>query len=299
MYEYVLENKGISLERLHLLCEVTRLHGIKAAVGDDPVRQSLASRQLKELSEYTGTDLYRRSGRTIEMTEAGQLLSEIGNDFFRKLESFLHTVRNLPQKFSLGVGDSIFQWQILPKMKSFAQILPKTQLISYSYSTADIIQKVESRTLDAGIVRKSAVHQQDLICETIGEIRYRLFVPLNLNKDTSTRNIIPSISQLPFCTLTGDGEYAKAMSTFLSAFNGTFAFNCSSMTQMYAAVQSGQYAAILPEKASTGLSSSVVKAYTLPELTPFTRQIALVYKHDIASDENKAAVIDFLRKSID
>ena len=35
MYEYVLENKGLSIERLHLLCEVARAGGIKAAVGED------------------------------------------------------------------------------------------------------------------------------------------------------------------------------------------------------------------------------------------------------------------------
>ena len=298
MYEYVLENKGLSLERLHLLCEVARAGGIKAAVGDDPTRQSLASRQLKELNEYVGVELCHRIGRSLEMTEAGRALTDIGNDFFRKLESFLRSTRNLPDKFSLGVGDSIFQWQILPKMKTFEQRFPTTQLVSYSYSANEIIQKVESRTLDAGIVRKTAVHQPDLICESIGEIQYRLFIPPRLTQKTAKRGLAPSIKDIPFCTLTGDGEYAKAMTTFLSAFGGIPALNCSSMTQMYAAVQSGQYAAVLPANAETGISRTIARAYTLPELTPFTRQIALVYRHETSTDTKKTEVIEFLRESI-
>lgn len=298
MYEYVLENKGLSVERLHLLCEVARAGGIKAAVGDDPTRQSLASRQLKELSEYAGTELCHRVGRSLEITDAGRTLTDIGNDFFQKLESFLRSTRNLPDKFTLGVGDSIFQWHILPKMKTFEQCFPTIQLVSYSYSANEIIQKVESRALDAGIVRKTAVRQPDLICESIGEIQYRLFIPPRLSKKPTKRRFAPSIQDIPFCTLTGDGEYAKAMTTFLSAFNGIPSLNCSSMTQMYAAVQSGQYAAVLPANAEAGISQSTARAYTLPELTPFTRQIALVYKRETSIDPPKAEVLSFLRKSI-
>ena len=299
MYEYVLENKGLSVERLHLLCEVARAGGIKAAVGDDPTRQSLASRQLKELSEYVGAELCRRSGRSLEMTTAGHTLTDIGNDFFQKLESFLRSTRNLPDKFSLGVGDSIFQWQILPKMKTFEQCFPTIQLVSYSYSANEIIQKVEGRTLDAGIVRRTAVHQPDLICESIGEIQYRLFIPPRLTKKPTKQSLAPSINDIPFCTLTGDGEYAKAMTTFLSAFGGIPALNCSSMTQMYAAVQSGQYAAVLPANAEAGISRTTAKAYTLPELTPFTKEVALVYRHETSTDTKKIEIIEFLRKAID
>ena len=299
MYEYVLENKGLSIERLHLLCEVARAGGIKAAVGDDPTRQSLASRQLKELSEYVGAELCHKNGRTLETTETGRILADIGNDFFQKIESFLRSTHNLPDKFALGAGDSIFQWQILPKMKTFEQRFPTIQLVSYSYTANEIIQKVESRSLDAGIVRRTAVHQSDLICETIGEIQYRLFIPPRIVKGSTKNGLAPSIKDIPFCTLTGDGEYAKAMTTFLSAFSGIPSLNCSSMTQMYAAVQSGQYAAVLPANAGAGTSQTMAKSYTLPELTPFTRQIALVYRHETSMDTKKTKVLDFLRKTID
>ena len=112
MNNIVFEHKGLSLERLRLLCDVARMGGIRAAVGDDPARQSLASRQLKELSEYANTELIRRVGRGIEVTKEGTELACIGNEFFSKMSAFLQRTHNLPIDFRLGVGDSIFQCQV-------------------------------------------------------------------------------------------------------------------------------------------------------------------------------------------
>ena len=89
MNNIVFEHKGLSLERLRLLCDVARMGGIRAAVGDDPARQSLASRQLKELSEYANTELTKRVGRGIEVTQDGTELVNIGNEFFSKMSAFL------------------------------------------------------------------------------------------------------------------------------------------------------------------------------------------------------------------
>lgn len=293
MNNIVFEHKGLSLERLRLLCDVARMGGIRAAVGDDPARQSLASRQLKELSEYANTELTKRVGRGIEVTQDGTELVNIGNEFFLKMSAFLQRTHNLPIDFRLGVGDSIFQWQILPNMKEFENRFKSCKLLSFSYSSAEIIKAVESRKLDAGIVRKSAVTDTDLIAKQIGEVNYKLFVPIHFCK-APRQNQLPTIAEIPFCTLTGEGEYAKATIRFLSAFNGQPTLNCSSMTQMFAAVQSGQYAAILPENAESGTNKTLTKTFTLPELAAFTRQISLIFKPDIRESKEKSAIIDFL-----
>ena len=298
MNEIIFAQKGFSLDRLMLLCKVAHSGGIRAAVGDDPVRQSLASRQLKELSDYANVELTHRVGRGLEVTNAGKELADIGNEFFTKMEAFLQRSHNLPVDFKLGVGDSIFQWQLLPKMKTFESNFKNINLISYSYSANEIIKAVETRSLDAGIVRRTALFDTNLIAKHIGEIRYKLFIPRQMCKSTK-RNHPPPIQGIPFCTLTGDGEYAKAMTRFLSAFSGTSALNCSSMTQMFAAVQSSQYAAILPANAQLSMPEPATRAFTLPELAPFTRQISLIFKKDLKDSAEKSAVLGFLSNCID
>ena len=296
MYDIVFEKKGFSLERLRLLCEVAENGGIKAAVGDDPVRQSLASRQLKELGEHVGVELCKRSGRALEMTDAGSQLAVISGEFLKKMESFLLGVRNLPVRFRLGVGDSVFQWYILPRMKEFQTTLPHIQLQSFSYTTQEIIRKVEASVLDAGIVRRSALGQTDLVVRDIGEISYRLFIPAALHGESSAG--LPPISEIPLCTLTGNGEYTRAMAMFLAAYNTVPALSCSSITQMYAAVESGQYAAVLPSQAQTSQSKDRTVCYALPELSAFTRQIALVYRSTVTEKDESHRTVDFLRTLI-
>lgn len=299
MHEIVFEKKGLSIERLRLLCEVAQNGGIRAAVGDDPARQSLASRQLKELAEYVGVELCRRNGRTLEMTEAGDALATLGGEFLKKMESFLLSVRDQPVRFRLGVGDSIFQWYILPRMKEFQAASPRVQLQSFSYSTQEIIRKVEANVLDAGIVRGSALGRTDLVVRTIGEISYRLFVPLSLLEGGGRKSSgLPSLRSIPFCTLTGNGEYAHAMDMFQTAFNATPALSCSSMTQMYAAVESGQYAAVLPHQAQKSLGTDRTVSYALPELAAFTRRIALIYRPDAAAEESTRGTLTFLQTLI-
>ena len=300
MNELIFQKKGLSLERLHLLCEVAHNGGIRAAVGDDPARQSLASRQLKELADYVGVELCRRNGRSLEMTEAGRALAAIGGEFLKKMESFLLSARNLPIRFRLGVGDSVFQWYILPRMKEFQANFPRVQLQSFSSSNREIIRKVESNTLDAGIVRRSAVRQTGLSVSNIGEITYRLFVPLSQIGSSYQQkgSGLPPISTIPLCTLTGNGEYTRAMDIFLTAYNVSPALSCSSMTQMYAAVESGQYAAVLPAQARCSLAEDRTACYTLPELATFSRQIALIYRPTTTEEDDARRTLKFLQTII-
>ena len=69
MYEALFARSGLSLERLRSLIQVADAGGISRAVGDDPARQSLVSRQLKELEEFFEVELTRRDGKRLALTE--------------------------------------------------------------------------------------------------------------------------------------------------------------------------------------------------------------------------------------
>lgn len=292
MFEQILKNKGISLERLMLLCKISHSGGIKAAVGDDPARQSLASRQIKELSDCVGLELCRRSGRTLEMTERGQALVDISTDFFRQLELFLSNARGLPQKFNLGVGDAIFQWQILPVMSNFHKIHSTSHIIPHSYNSTEIVKRTESGELDAGIVRLTAITSDSrLHSETLGETSYRLFIPTRLIASTGSQPLPLQINRIPFCSLTGNGTYTQVLNQFLKTYNGRVSLFCSSMIQMHAAVLSGQFAAVLPESAEIGFPDGSTTILTLPELTTFTRQLALICREETLSDPERRQII--------
>jgi len=292
MYEIIFQKKGISLEKLNLLCKIARSGGIRAAVGDDPSTQSLASRQMKELSEYAGIPLFKHIGRSLELTDQGRQLQQVSESFLSSLESFLKTTHNLPDVFKLGVGDAIFQWYVLPRMRDFSKE-SNVELLPMSLPTSEIVTKVTQRELDAGLIRLVPIPNNEVHVETIGEIRYNFFVPRQLLPTKGSRTL-PSLKRLPICTLTGHGAYAQAVSTLLTSSGTQPQLACSSTTQIYGAVQSGQFAAILPERAQVGFSDDV-KSFTMTELAAFTRKIALIYREFDQRTESHVKALNFLR----
>jgi DNA-binding transcriptional LysR family regulator len=63
---------GITIDRLHTLCAVVEAGTIVGAAGPDPNRQSLFSRQLKDLEKALGTSLFDRIGKTLQLNENGR-----------------------------------------------------------------------------------------------------------------------------------------------------------------------------------------------------------------------------------
>ena len=73
MSDDLLQHSGLSLDRLQSFCCVAEAGGVTKAAKGDPARQSLFSRQIKELEEFFGVELMRRSGRGVALTEAGRV----------------------------------------------------------------------------------------------------------------------------------------------------------------------------------------------------------------------------------
>ena len=88
MFAELLSESGLSLERLQSFCLVAQAGGVTKAAKGDPTKQSLFSRQVKELEEFFGAELMRRKGRGIVLTAAGQRLNVLARECFASLLRF-------------------------------------------------------------------------------------------------------------------------------------------------------------------------------------------------------------------
>ena len=61
MFNELLSEGGLSLDRLKNFCAVAEAGGIARVAGGDPAKQSLYSRQLRELEQFFGAELTRRA----------------------------------------------------------------------------------------------------------------------------------------------------------------------------------------------------------------------------------------------
>ena len=76
------------LERIHLAIvqQVQQQGSLTAAADVLHVTQSALSHSMKKLEQQLGTDIWRREGRKLELTQSGQYLLEVANRVLPQLE---------------------------------------------------------------------------------------------------------------------------------------------------------------------------------------------------------------------
>lgn len=62
MFQNLFSRSGFSMERLASFCAVADAGSIARVADKDPTRQSLISRQIRELETFFGVELVRRKG---------------------------------------------------------------------------------------------------------------------------------------------------------------------------------------------------------------------------------------------
>ncbi len=277
MFESLFSRRGLSLDRLRALLEVHDAGSISHAVPGNPVRHSQYSRQLRELSEFFGSEMAERRGKFVKLTANGTSLAEISREYLRALEDFTGACRGEHDHFTIAAGDSLMQWLIIPRLGALLQQLPKVRFATESSRTDNIIQDLSNLRVDFGLVRKNALIP-GLQAADLGVLSYVAVVP----KALVSKGRSPSLAQafqLPLAIQTTDGQFGKQLfdiaCTFAPAFEPALA--CQSFPQTLAAVRSGRFAAVLPELAAAELPPASVYKVTGEPLEQLSREYVLVW----------------------
>lgn len=278
MYENLFSKGGLSLERLRVLVAVADAGGISRATAD-PVRQSQYSRQLKELESFFGVELTRREGKQLSLTPAGKQLVALIREQFRGLEGYMGSLQHQPASFSIGAGDSLIQWLILPRLKSLDKTFPVFRLNCFNLRADDIIRDLRDLKLDFGLVRTDAL-KTGLQSVPVFKMEFALFVPKVLLKDIAA-DVEPFaiLDGLPQA-MTDSGAFSQKVANLAAKKKRAShpALQCDSHPAIAAAVATGGYAAILPVIAKAILFPSDYHCIESPKVfSPLTRPISLVW----------------------
>src|SRR5512136_216027 len=98
MFAELLSESGLSRDRLQSFCLVAEAGGVTKAAKGDPARQSLFSRQVKELEEFFGVELVRRKGRGVALTASGERLHLLAREQLLALSDFKKAATGQPLK---------------------------------------------------------------------------------------------------------------------------------------------------------------------------------------------------------
>lgn len=256
---------GLSLERLKNFCLVAECGSISKAAQDDTNRQSLFSRQIKELESFFGTELFKRKGRTISLTGNGERLLRITKEFYSSLEDFAECCALDEREIQIGAGDSFIQWLLLPKLPEMRKATEQAHFIMQNLRTDEIVTKLLQGDLHYGILRKEAAHP-DFNYIDLGKLRFVLFAPVT--PEVQSDDIAQLLSSLQLAGMEGEGRYNRCIDE-LSRELGVllkFAVRCSSYPMMCKALKTLKIAGILPEIARAELGNPAFEVYDFDRL---------------------------------
>lgn len=276
MFENLLSENGLSLERLNNFCEVAEKGGIARAYEGQTSRQALVSRQIRELGEFFGVELIRRHGRSIELTESGKELARQIRLQFQGLQDFKTRCRALPIEFRIATGNSVLEWLLIPCMPEVLKAAGTSSFTLYDWRSKEIVQGLLDHTIDFGIVRKTAV-VKPLKFRAIGKFGYSLFVPPRLRKSPNY------ISDLPIAVAIGSEflrEFTDAARTADSS--PKIGFRCTSFTQSAQLARIGAAAAVLPDIARPYVEKDAQRV-SVPWLKGYTRDLGIAWSERLVN----------------
>lgn len=274
MFAELLQQSGLSLDRLQSFCLVAQAGGVTRAAKGDPARQSLFSRQVKELEEFFGTELIRRKGRGIALTDAGARLNTIAREYCAALTDFKDECRSQPVEVVIGTGESVIQWLLMPRLDKIRGHLPNVRLRFLNLPTADAVKRLADGVIDFALVRKDAIHRP-LQAKSLGGMAYSLFIPTGLEATAGRKDGLKLLDGLPLATLEGEGSFRSglAQSAKKQGVRLNIQIECSSFPLAARAVAEGHLAAILPSIATVDLHPAVATQVSVPFLKAFDREM--------------------------
>ncbi len=262
-YDALINQGGLSLERLATLCRVADAGGLSKAAGGDTSRLSLYSRQLKDLESFFGTALTRKVGRTVVLTEEAHALAAKVRGQFRELTAFREETGKAAPVITIGASHSIYEWWLWPRLSQLKEtLLMGTRLKLLLMRSVDIARALDENVLDAALVRADAI-SSCIRSVPAFEMRYSLFVPHALKpKRKITAEVM---ANLPLALSPG-GQIRERLE--VGATNAGVALHivleCPSFALAAKAVKTGQYAAILPDFAETSFCGHPVTKFAIP-----------------------------------
>jgi DNA-binding transcriptional LysR family regulator len=276
MFNELFSHSGISLERLKNFCSIAEVGSIARSAKGDLARQSLMSRQVRELEEFFGVELIRRQGRGIVITPVGQQLAAICREYFKALGDFKAECRSQPVQIVLAASNSLIQWVIMPRIKLIQDRYPGVGFKICHESIQDIVQKVQTCICDFGFVREETI-PQGLKRHLLGTISFSLFVPKNQvpKRSLSPLLLLESLRLV----LPAGGQLRESVENLMQRKRKHLqvGLECTSYLDAMKAFRGGGYAAVLPTIAKADLKPDEYSEFQLPFLREATRKYYLIW----------------------
>ena len=144
----------LNYRHLEYFWHVAREGGVTAAGKILHVGQPAISAQIRKLEQALGEQLFDRSGRTMELTEVGQVVFAYADDIFSLGQDLTDAVHGLPGRGPLRLSVGVVDW--IPKLMVHRLVTPALEEF-------DHLHLALTSGMPDGLFASLAVHDYDLV----------------------------------------------------------------------------------------------------------------------------------------
>ncbi|MCH2065469.1 MAG: LysR family transcriptional regulator [Roseibacillus sp.] len=274
MFDELFKRGGLSLERLHSFLAVVDAGSIAAAADRNLNRQSLISRQIRELEEFFGTELTTRRGKSIAVTPEGRRLGELVRMNLLGMQDFLLDARARPRTITIGAGGSALEWLVGPAARSIQSALGDVTVRLEVNRTAQLVEKVRDGRLDFAVLRSDAIPRGSP-SKPITEVGFVLCVPKAMDRP---KLLVPDLLRgLPLALPVPGGKFREILHDYFNDHDIPWKaqVESSSFLQAFALVKGGNFAAVLPTTGAAQLPQGQFRIRKISALREQGRKLVL------------------------
>lgn len=274
MSENVLSKGGISISRLESLSKVIEKGGVSAAAEGDPSTQSLYSRQLSELEDAIGKQLFVRDGRGRKPTSLGRQLASVFETFSFAVSELVSASSTGGSIIRIGAGDSVYQWMLLPAIRRLEGAFPSLSFEFKNLRTDDVFTEIRAGGIDIGIAETRRV-EKGVQSNELRRLEFGLYYPEEYGSAVTLQECL---SKRKLIGLNGMGSYVKNCRRQQKKANVPEAFwlTFDSLPMVASSMIQSRATAFLPLEMEDDLNEQGFACIKGSELSEFSRRYSIL-----------------------
>lgn len=249
----------MDIRQLHYLIALAREKHFTRAAKLCNVTQPTLSARIRQLEEELGVPIVRRGQRYLGLTAEGERVLVWARRIVENCDGLRDELAGLSGDLrgTITLGAIPSALPMVPQVvQSLRDAHPAVQFTILSRSSSDILQQLEDGLLDAGISYIGSEKLENTRSWPLYAERYCLFVHRSHALADNMSLTWEEAAEQSLCGLTPEMQFRRIVDAAFTEVNCLphADIESNSINNLYAFVQTGQYAAVLPEKCKLHLS---------------------------------------------
>jgi DNA-binding transcriptional LysR family regulator len=279
---FAADSKGFSLGTLRSLLQVCKAGYPAEAAKQFGANSDLISRQIGELEMFFGVSLRKKKGKLSILSDEGEKLAKITENFFRSLESFDEENHGAGSTLIIGAGETFLCNILLPCFSELQKSIEGERIQLSNMRSSSLPDALERSDVDLAIVSEHRLVNKEK-SKVIGKVEYRLYAPMGWRTKIKKIKPLHAICKYPYAALSGSGDRKTFVESLVSKLGKkpNYELECSSHIEILEAVRSGCFCGILPTFLGEKLDKAHFASFKMSELNDMHGNLCIAWRQKI------------------